>query len=119
VGLLCGAIATYTGLVEIIELNTGWLRGWHWNDKQWSFAFFSQNWRRVDQNRSSHFNESSIARNRLHFDRERSVAHESALIGSFNGDSETQALKSREWWKCNQTKSLIQCLRGVSPDRSA
>jgi succinate-acetate transporter protein len=28
-GLLCGAIATYTGLVEIIELNTGWLRGWH------------------------------------------------------------------------------------------
>jgi succinate-acetate transporter protein len=29
VGLLCGAIATYTGLVEIIELNTGWLRGWH------------------------------------------------------------------------------------------
>jgi succinate-acetate transporter protein len=29
VGLLCGAIATYTGLVEVIELNTGWLRGWH------------------------------------------------------------------------------------------
>jgi succinate-acetate transporter protein len=29
VGLLCGAIASYTGLVEVIELNTGWLRGWH------------------------------------------------------------------------------------------
>jgi succinate-acetate transporter protein len=29
VGLLCGAIATYTGIVEIIELSTGWLHGFH------------------------------------------------------------------------------------------
>jgi succinate-acetate transporter protein len=29
VGLLCGAIAAYTGLAEIIEINTGWLHGFH------------------------------------------------------------------------------------------
>jgi succinate-acetate transporter protein len=29
VGLLCGGIASYTGLVEIIDINTGWLHGWH------------------------------------------------------------------------------------------
>jgi succinate-acetate transporter protein len=29
IGLLCGGIASYTGLVEIIDINTGWLHGWH------------------------------------------------------------------------------------------